>query len=115
MSKITFALAFATVIGSVSLAAAAPTSSYFGFQGDQDAGSTIDIDLVVSETAGVLEIYDFRKGVQGELLAVEDIRSGANTGVKVGVRNTVLGDVIAVLKSDNGSILAEREFDINRF
>ncbi len=113
--KNTIALALIASIGTASIASAAATSSYFGYQGDQAADSVVNIDLVVSEANGTVEIYDYRLGVQGALLASDDVRAGANTDLKLGTNLAPIGDVIAVLKSDSGEVLATQEFDIERF
>ena len=110
MSIKSIALVAATIAATSTAAAA---DSYFAFGERLESSSILDLGLVTSEDAGVVEIYDFSKGEAGALLGTQSVNAGANSDVRVnvGVRPTM--DVIALLKVD-GETVAQRDFDINR-
>ncbi|MEL6683263.1 MAG: hypothetical protein AAFQ09_11610, partial [Pseudomonadota bacterium] len=62
--------------------------------------------------AGVVEIYDFHNGVQGELLGSTTVHAGANTDVKVKVGFDRSKDVLAVINID-GQAAATKVYEIN--
>ncbi|WP_368185116.1 hypothetical protein [Aestuariibius sp. HNIBRBA575] len=109
MTKFAIAIALTATIAGASSALA---NSYFTLDANQDSGSTLDLGIVVSEVPGTVEIYDFRLGVQGKLLGTEDVHAGANRDTRVDLGSEPFGDVIAVLKSDSGQILATTDVDI---
>ena len=109
MSIKTIALAVATV---ATTATAASANSYFSFGDRLDNSSTLDLGVVRSADAGVVEIYDGRFGDLGRLLGTQDVMAGANSDVKVNVGHGPDADVIAVLKID-GQIVAQKEYEID--
>ncbi|MEO1641278.1 MAG: hypothetical protein AAFU41_18750 [Pseudomonadota bacterium] len=109
MSIKTIALAAATVAATASVASA---DSYFQYGERLESRSTLDLGLVRSADAGVVEIYDFHKGEIGALLGTESVNAGANTDVMVNVGIRPTQDVIALLKID-GETVAQRDFDID--
>ena len=112
MYKTTIALALTAVLGSVSLAAA-DTSSFF-IDRVHTSSSNLELGLVRAESAGVIEVYDFHKGVQGKLLGTTSVRAGSNQDVRVDLGTRVVNDVVAVIKS-GGNVLATKKIDIGRF
>ena len=70
MSIKTIALAVATVAAT---ATAASANSYFSFGDRLDNSSTLDLGVVRSADAGVVEIYDGRFGDLGRLLDVREL------------------------------------------
>lgn len=110
MSIKSIALVAATIAATASVASA---DSYFQFGERLESSSVLDLGLVRSDGAGVVEIYDFSKGEVGQLLGTETVNAGANTDVKVNVGIRPTQDVIALLRVD-GQIVAEHDYDIDR-
>jgi hypothetical protein len=110
MSIKSIALVAATIAATASVASA---DSYFGFGERLESSSTLELGLVTSEGAGVVEIYDYAKGEIGKLLGTESVNAGANADVRVNVGIPPRQDVIALLKV-GGVTVAERDFDIDR-
>lgn len=110
MSIKSIALIAATIAAT---STAASADSYFQFGERLQSSSVLDLGLVTTESAGVVEIYDFHKGEVGRLLGTEMVNAGANSDVRVNVGIRPTQDVIALLKVD-GQTVAERDFDITR-
>lgn len=109
MSIKMIALAAATVAATASIASA--DLSTFGYGERLEAKSSLDLGLVRSAGAGIVEIYDYRAGTQGALLGSTTVNAGANQDVRVNVGPKPLTDVLAVLKV-NGQIVSMKDFDI---
>ncbi len=90
----------------------AAADSYFENGRTLDRDDTLELGLIRAEGAGVVEIYDFHRGVQGELLGTETVNAGANTDVRVNVGFQRSKDVLAVI-SVNGQNVASKAYDIN--
>jgi hypothetical protein len=90
----------------------ASAESYFEHGRTLDADDTLELGLVRSESAGLVEIYDFHKGVQGKLLGSERVRAGANTDVRVHVGFERSRDVLAVISID-GQAVASKVYEID--
>lgn len=71
------------LIAALSLGSAATAESTFGFQTQVEDDSSIMLDLVRTEAAGVVAIYDYSNGEFGELLGSTPLAEGANTDVLV--------------------------------
>ena len=110
MSIKSIALIAATIAAT---STAASADSYFTFGERLDSSSVLDLGIVTSEAAGVVEIYDFSKGEVGALLGSEPVNAGANADVRVNVGVSPSQDVIALLKVD-GQTVAQRDYDIVR-
>lgn len=93
-------------------ASVAAADNYFELGENVMQNSVIDLGIVRSEAAGIVEIYDFKGGDQGTLLGAETVNAGANTDVRINLGSKPLSDVIAVLKID-GEVVATRDYDIN--
>jgi hypothetical protein len=78
----------------------ATAQSYFGFTGEMDEDATLTIDTVTTDSAGVLEVYDYHTGERGDLLATEQLANGANADVRVDLGEQPRGDVMAVIVID---------------
>ncbi len=109
MSIKSIALIAATIAATASVASA---DSYFEFGERLDSSSTLDLGLVTSEGAGVVEIYDYSTGEIGKLLGTEMVNVGANADVRVNVGIRPKQDVIALLKV-GGETVAERDYNID--
>jgi len=90
--KTTAAAAALTIAGSAAFA-----NNSFGQQMDLDETSTIGIELVNSETAGTVVIYDYQGGEFGEVLGMAEVNAGANNDVRVILDQPAMDDVAAVL------------------
>ena len=102
MTKIFAALATALV-----LSAGAASANTFGLSEVQGSPTLLSIGTIVSDGAGVVEVYDRWAGQQGQLLGTEAVRAGANSDVRIPLRFAPHGDVVAVLKVD-GEVVAQQ-------
>jgi len=102
-------LILAAAVAMTTTAASADNS--FGFGDTLDNRSTLDLDLVRSSSAGVVEIYDDANGKLGRLLGTESVKAGANRDVRVNIGRRHNQDVIAVLKI-GGQIVASQDYDL---
>ncbi len=110
LNTIAFTALAAAGIASATVAAA--DSSYFSFQRNLDAQSTLELGTVLSEGNGVIEIYSYNRGEIGALLGTESVHNGANANVRVNVGIEPRADVLAVL-TVNGQTVATREYLID--
>ena len=108
MSIKKLALIAATLAATASTASA---SNYFGIGENRNSGTTLEVGLVRAETAGVVNIYNYSKGVQGALLGTQAVNAGANTDVRVNVGINNAYNVLAVLEID-GQAVTSMDFDI---
>lgn len=100
---------FAIAAASTALLASAAAADSFSFNTGFDSQS-IELGQVSSSANGVVSIYDYHAGQQGELLGTEDVFAGANYDVRVTLDQPAVNDVIAVLTVD-GQIVATQELD----
>lgn len=92
-------------------ASAAAADNSFGFGETLDNRATLDLGVVRSTSAGVVEIYDDANGELGRLLGTEAVNAGANREVQVNIGRRHNQDIIAVLKV-NGQIVASKDYDL---
>jgi hypothetical protein len=90
----------------------ASADSYFENGRTLDKDDVLELGLVRADAAGVVEIYSFHGGVQGELLGTKTINAGANTDVRVNVGLPRTNDVLAVINID-GQQVVTKAYDIN--
>lgn len=110
MSK--FALAIATV-ASVAAASTAFAGSSFTFDAAQhQSGTVLELGVVNAPSQGVLEVYDYRLGEQGKLLATEKLHAGANDNTRVNLNYEPFGDVLAVV-SAGGQVVDTQVIDFD--
>jgi len=102
----------ALIAATVAVTAGAASANQLPFGENLDAGNTLELGTVTADNAGFVEIYDYSKGVRGDLLGVEAVRAGANTNVKVDVGIFGNDDVLAVLTA-NGQEVLTKDYDIN--
>lgn len=98
---------------SVALASAATADSAFTLSNGELGGSTIELGQVRAADNGVISLYDFHRGVQGELLGTKSVNAGANYDVRIKLGKPPVNDVVAVLTID-GQIVASQDYDIER-
>ncbi len=109
MSIKTFALAAAAV----AITASAASANTFGFQESVEDRNSIELNLVNTQSAGVVEIYNLKGGERGALLGATSVAAGANDDVRINIGNGYKTDVLAVL-SINGQEVAAEAFDVER-
>lgn len=107
----TFKTLIIAAAASVTLAGAASADSYFSFNDQVDASSSIELGTVRAASNGIVEIYDNHGGAQGKLLGTEAVTAGANYDVRVNVGVRPINDVVAVL-TVNGQVVATQELDV---
>ncbi|MEM9787929.1 MAG: hypothetical protein AAF801_15615, partial [Pseudomonadota bacterium] len=90
----------------------AAADSYFENGRTLEADDRLELGLVRAADAGVVEIYDFHNGTQGELLGSTTVNAGANTDVKVNVGFDRRQDVLAVISID-GEAVVSKVYDID--
>ena len=76
-------------------------------------GSTAELGQISAPGAGVVSLYDFHRGVQGELLGTQEVTAGANYDVRVNLGHPAIHDVVAVLTVD-GQVVDTQELDVVR-
>jgi len=91
---------YASAAALLTTAGMATAETYFGFTGEMDETATLTIDTVTTDSAGVLEVYDYHAGERGDLLATEQLAAGANSDVRVDMGEQPRGDVMAVIVID---------------
>jgi hypothetical protein len=114
MSKTIFAMTAAALIGAATFAAAGPsydTGSYFALPRTAPASSVLDVSLVTTTGAGIVSIYDFKAGVQGDLLGQIPVNAGANADLRINLGVPPQNDVIGVL-TIGGQVAATQVFDV---
>lgn len=97
-----------TALG-LSVSLAAPLAAYEAAiidRGSNEADDRLRLDTVTAQTDGVIEIYDFRLGFQGEALGATTVHAGANSDVRVPLSFRPNGDVLAVLYDASGAVTA---------
>jgi hypothetical protein len=110
--SMTLAAAATAVAASAGVASAADYS-YFGLiDEEQNRGSRIELGTVRADAGGTLELRQFHRGVVGDVLGTVALKAGANTQVRVPVSDTNFNDVIALIVSPTGEVLATQEIEI---
>jgi phosphopantothenate synthetase len=114
MTKL-LSLALAALVTTATVASAAsPTADASGqvFHRDLHEDRSIrdglvEFSRVDAPAAGVIEIYDYRLGEMGRLVASEAVDAGTNWQVSIYTGAKLQGDALAVLKVD-GQAVAQR-------
>lgn len=99
--------AFAVATTVMGAGAAMAQGDFFGANPTQSASDVVVINDFNSPAAGVVEIYDFRLGVIGDMLGKADVTAGANSTVRVNMVHNPLGNVMAILKNGDSVVGAE--------
>ena len=105
------ALVIAAAAATVTATAGA-ADTYFEQGQTLKGGDILELGLITTDGAGVVEIYDYHTGQQGKLVGSENLFSGPNPDVRVSTGLPQNRDVIAVVKID-GQIVATKDFDVN--
>ncbi|NBD29665.1 MAG: hypothetical protein GVY31_06460 [Alphaproteobacteria bacterium] len=102
---------YASAAAVMTTAGVATADTYFGLTGVMDEDSSLMIETVTADSAGVLEVYDYHTGELGDLLGSEELNAGANSDVLIDLGAQPRGDVMALVKID-GEIAAMAEIDL---
>lgn len=111
MFRNSFAIGLLAAITLGSIASA--DESYFTCMSPLQRDASLELGNITAEGAGVVEVYDFRLGEQGELLGTVEVNEGANSDVRLNIGMPPLGDLLAVLKVD-GEVVATNVYDVCR-
>lgn len=95
----------------MSLGSAASAESYFTCMNPLESKPVLELGEITSDGNGVVEVYDFRLGEQGEMLGTVDVNQGANADVRLNVGMPPLGDVLAVL-TIGGEVVASKVYEV---
>lgn len=102
------ALLSATGATAVLAASDSPVQVYrFVSDGPQDSLTTVKIGTIIAEAPGVIEVYDYRSGTQGELLASRAFEAGTTPSARVNLGFPRRNDVLTVIKV-GGEVVRER-------
>lgn len=113
MSIKNLVLAAAAIASAVSFASTASADNYFSGSNNLDRSEDLEIGFVRADTNGVVNIYSYSNGVQGQLLGSEAVLAGGNADVIVDLTHNLSDDVLAVLEV-NGQAVATKDFNIVR-
>ncbi|MBT8412187.1 MAG: hypothetical protein KJP02_10385 [Octadecabacter sp.] len=106
----TTAIALSAIAASATIASA-DVSYLSDFTMEQERSGQIELGTVRAANDGVVEIYSFHRGEQGNLLGSTSVNAGANADVDVNIARPST-DVIAVLKV-NGQVADTQEIELN--
>lgn len=108
-----FAKSIALAAAAVALTATTASANAFGIGESQPSKSVVELELVIADAPGTVEVYEYSFGQPGELLGTTEVMAGANADVRVNVGNSIKHDIVAVLRVD-GEVVATRDFDTLR-
>ncbi|WP_417261493.1 hypothetical protein [Celeribacter sp.] len=91
--KTVLAAALVTLAGSAAFA----DSNYIKPGYAQNTKTGVTLDLVRSDSAGVIYAYNARDGVEGKVLGSAPVKAGVNKDVRIDFRTPALNDVLTVL------------------
>ncbi|MFG5384939.1 hypothetical protein [Yoonia sp. R2-816] len=103
-----------TILASAAAATVATfgvADTYFETGRTLESDDTLELGLITTDNAAILEIYDYHTGQQGRLLGQQNLHVGANTDVRVDTGLPTRKDVIAIVTID-GQVVATKQFDI---
>ena len=106
-TSLAIGLVAAMTLGSAAFA----DESYFTCMNPLPKDASLELGGITSEGDGIVEVYDYRLGEQGDLLGTVEVNQGANTDVRLNIGMPPLGDMLAVLKV-NGEIVATNVYDV---
>lgn len=85
------------IAAALTLGTAAAAESNFGLQTVVDNNNAITVDLVRTDAAGMLAIYDYSGGKFGEVLGTAPLTAGVNSTVKITLDNNASEELAAVI------------------
>lgn len=99
------------LLAAMTLGSAVSAESYFSCMSPLPKEASLELGTITSEGAGVVEVYDYRLGQQGEMLGAVEVSEGANADVRMDISMRPQGDVLALLKVD-GEVVATNVYDV---
>ena len=102
--KVLIPLAVAALAGTATIASA---ENSFSLAATQPRSTMVHFHLVNTDTAGVVNVYDYHGHVVGALLGSKAVHAGPNTGLLVRIHPPVSDDALAVLMV-NGTDVASQ-------
>jgi hypothetical protein len=99
------------LLAAATIGSGAYAESYFACINTITAGSTLDLGTITADADGVVEVYDYHLGQQGDSMGKVDVHAGANPDVRVDVGMPPLGNVLAIL-TINGQAAATKVYDV---
>lgn len=108
MFKKSLAIGF---LAAMSFGSVASAESYFTCMNPLPKDALLDLGTITAEGEGVVEIYDFRLGKQGDLLGTTNVNQGANSDVRLNIGMPPMGDILAVLNV-NGEVVASKVYEV---
>lgn len=104
------------ILTAFAISAAAATTvwaeAHFAFGDYLAPSSTLEFGMINTDSDGVLEVYDFIAGEQGDLIGSQTLHAGANPDVRVNVGHTPQQDVLAIVKVD-GHAVSVKHFHVH--
>ena len=85
------------LVAAVGAGTTASADAWFGLQSQVESDSSIVLDLIRTDEAGMVAIYDFTGGEFGEVLGMADLNAGANADVIVPLEASNAQTVAAVI------------------
>lgn len=85
------------LVAALGTGTAATAVGSFGFQTIVEDDSTITLDLIRSDEAGIVAIYDYSTGEFGEVLGTAPINAGANADVLIQLDPNTASTLAAVI------------------
>lgn len=108
MFKKSLAIGF---LAAMSFGSVASAESYFTCMNPLPKEALLELGTITSDGEGVVEVYDFRLGKQGDLLGTTNVNQGANSDVRLNIGRPPLGDLLAVLTVD-GEVVASKVYEV---
>ena len=99
------------LLAAISVGSAASAESYFTCMNPLDRDSSLELGTITSDGDGIVEVYDYRLGEQGELLGTVEVNEGANANVRLNLTMAPLGDLLAIL-TVGGEVVATNVYDV---
>ena len=87
-------LAVVAIAGTATIASA---ENFFALAGIQPKTTLVHFDLVNTDAAGVVNIYDYHGHAVGALLGSKSVKAGPNTGLQIRINPPASTDALAVL------------------
>lgn len=101
----------AAIVASAATVASADASYILDLNTNREAASSVNLETIRATSDGVVEIYDYHGGEQGELLGTKNVFAGANSDVRVQIGAASNDDLLAVLKI-NGQVADTFHIDV---
>ena len=85
------------LVAALGTGTAAAADGWFGLQSTVEDNGVITLDLIRTDEAGVVAIYDYSTGEFGEFLGMAELNAGANDDVRVPLELNTANTLAAVI------------------